>query len=186
MRLNYARLLIGQDPGRVRDELFNLENLARRTTRDIRTLLFTLRPLVLETQGLEVALEKLVEQFSETEEMEVSLDLENLEGQLDMGTQTVAWYVTEECLTNARKHAHAKHISVKMRIRDGILVAEIEDDGDGFDVKGVLESYDQNSSYGLLGIQERAALVNGRTTIESRTGRGTKVSLFVPLTQGVS
>jgi signal transduction histidine kinase len=186
MRLNYARLLMGRDPVKVRDELFSLENLARRTTKDIRTLLFTLRPLVLETQGLRVALEKLVEEFKETTNVKVALDLEDLDGQLDMNTQTVAWHVAEECLTNARKHANAQNVTVKMCVRDGYLVSEIEDDGKGFDVQSVMDSYDQNSSYGLVGLQERAELVNGRTTIESRPGKGTKISLSVPLSQEVT
>jgi signal transduction histidine kinase len=186
MRLNYARLLMGRDPAKVRDELFSLENLARRTTKDIRTLLFTLRPLVLETQGLEVALEKLVEQVTETHDLQVVLDIGNLEGRLDMNTQTVAWFVTEECLTNARKHSSAKNVSIKMRIREGFLIAEIEDDGEGFDVTAVMDSYDQSTSYGLLGLQERAELVNGRATIESKPGQGTKVFLSVPLSQEVA
>jgi signal transduction histidine kinase len=177
---------MGRDPAKVRDELFSLENLARRTTKDIRTLLFTLRPLVLETQGLEVALEKLVEQVTETQEIAVVLDIEGLEGHLDMNTQTVAWFVTEECLTNARKHANAKNVTVKMRIREGFLVAEIEDDGDGFDVEAVIDGYGESTSYGLLSLQERAELVNGRATIESRPGQGTRVVLSVPLSQEVT
>lgn len=185
MRLNYARLLMGRDPSKVREELFSLENLARRTTKDIRTLLFTLRPLVLETQGLKAALEKLTAEFTETHGLHVVLELQDLEGQLDMNTQTVAWYVTEECLTNARKHANAHHVTVKMCIREGFLIGEIEDDGNGFDVQAVMESYDQSASYGLLGLQERAELVNGRTTIESRPGHGTRVRLSVPLSQEV-
>jgi signal transduction histidine kinase len=185
MRLNYARLLLGRDPARVRNELFSLENLARRTTKDIRTLLFTLRPLVLETQGLKIALEKLVEQFTETCEIKVTLDLEDL-GQLDMNTQTVAWYVTEECLTNVRKHAKAQNVTIKMCVQEGFLVGEIEDDGVGFDFESVMEGYEQSASYGLLGLQERAELVNGRTTISSLPGGGTKVTLSVPLSQEVA
>ena len=185
MRLNYARLLMGRDPAKVRSELFSLENLARRTTRDIRSLLFTLRPLVLETQGLKVALEKLVQEFTEAHGLHVELELADLEGQLDMNTQTVAWYVTEECLTNARKHANAQNVTVRMCVRDGFLIGEIEDDGEGFDVQAVMDGYDQSASYGLLGLQERAELVNGRTTIESKPGRGTKISLSVPLSPEV-
>ena len=63
MRLNFVRLLLGRDPQKVKDELFKLENLARRTTKEIRTMLFTLRPVVLETQGLAAAVEQLAEKF---------------------------------------------------------------------------------------------------------------------------
>lgn len=187
MRLNYARLLMGRDPAKVRDELFSLENLARRTTKDIRTLLFTLRPLVLETQGLKTALEKLIEQITESTDLRVVLDVQdNMERQLGINAQTVAWYVTEECLNNAFKHSNAQNVTIKMAIREGYLLAEIEDDGDGFDYQAVMNSYDQKTSYGLLGLQERAELVNGRTTIKSKPGQGTKISLSVPLSQEVS
>jgi two-component system sensor histidine kinase DegS len=103
-----------------------------------------------------------------------------------MNTQTVAWFVTEECLTNARKHSSAHNVTIKMYIRGGFFVTEIEDDGEGFDLQAVMDNYDQNTSYGLLGLQERAELVNGRTTIESRSGHGTRVLLSVPLSREVT
>jgi signal transduction histidine kinase len=183
MRLNYVRLLLGRDPDRVKDELFRLENLARRTTREIRTLLFTLRPLVLETQGLAAAVEQLVGQVREVTDFSVHLEMEDIEGQLDVSTQTVAWFITEECLTNVRKHANAENVNVRMSVQNGYFYAEIQDDGDGFDVEATMADYDQRGSYGLLGLQERAALVNGRTTIESSLGKGTKVMLVVPLSR---
>jgi signal transduction histidine kinase len=186
MRLNYARLLMDRDPNTVRGELFSLENLARRTTKDIRTLLFTLRPLVLETQGLQVALEKLVQEVTETHGLNVVLETGDLGYQLDMNTQTVAWYVIDECLTNVRKHSIARNVHIRMRIHEGFFLAEVEDDGEGFDVQAVVESYDQNTSYGLLGLQERAELVNGRAMIESKPGVGTKIVLSVPLSQEVT
>ncbi len=63
-------------------------------------------------------------------------------------------------------------------------MAAIRDDGDGFDVEATMAAYDQQTSYGLLGLQERADLVNGRTTIESTPGEGTVVTLIAPLSKG--
>lgn len=190
MRLNYVRLLLDRDPERVREELFKLENIARHTTKDIRTLLFTLRPLVLDTQGLKAAVEQLVERLfvwevegDQKQELAVSLDLEDIDGQLSTNTQAVAWSVVEESLNNVRKHAYARNVDIKMGIRDGYLIVEIRDDGKGFDVEAMMDTYDQRSSYGLLGLQERAALVNGRTTIESTPGKGTQITLVVPLSR---
>jgi signal transduction histidine kinase len=192
MRLNYVRLLLDRDPERVREELFRLENIARRTTKDIRTLLFTLRPIVLETQGLKAAVEQLVERIfaqdgaSEgSDEPVVTLEIEDIEGRLDLGTQAVAWFVTEESLNNVRKHANARNVGVKMGVKDDCFVAEIHDDGDGFDVEAIMATRDQRTSYGLLGLQERAALVNGQTTIESKPGQGTRITLVAPLSRQV-
>ena len=192
MRLNYVRLLLDRNPERVREELFKLENIARNTTKDVRTLLFTLRPLVLDTQGLKAAVEQLVERLFVVEgegdgehKLVVDLDIEDIDGQLSPNTQAVAWSVIDESLTNVRKHANAQNVAIKMGIRDGFFVAEISDDGKGFDVEATMDIYDQRSSYGLLGLQERAALVNGRTTIESVPGKGTQVTLIVPLSSEV-
>jgi len=183
MRLNFVRLLLGRDPQKVKDELFKLENLARRTTKEIRTMLFTLRPVVLETQGLRAAVEQLADKFREMDDLPIRLEIEDLEGKLDTSTQAVAWFITEECLNNVKKHADARRVEVRMYLRDEHFVVEIQDDGKGFDVDAVMADYDQRGSLGLLNLQERADLVNGRTTIKSAPGEGTQVTLVVPLSR---
>ncbi len=182
MRLNFARLLLDRNPQKVKEELFKLENLARRTTKEIRTMLFTLRPVVLETQGLKAAVEQLIAKLKETGDLPVILEIEeDLEEKLDTNIKAVAWFITEEALNNAKKYAQADHIWVRMYTRDNYFIAEIEDDGKGFDLEATLATYDQRGSFGLLNLQERADLVNGRTTIKSAPGKGTKVTLVVPL-----
>ena len=183
MRLNFVRLLLGRDPQKVKDELFKLENLARRTTKEIRTMLFTLRPVVLETQGLRAAVEQLADKFREMDDLPIRLEIEDLEGKLDASTQAVAWFITEESLSNVKKHASATRVDVRMYLRDEHFVVEIQDDGKGFDVDAVMANYDQRGSLGLLNLQERADLVNGRTTIRSVPGEGTQVTLVVPLSR---
>jgi signal transduction histidine kinase len=183
MRLNFVRLLLGRDPQKVKDELFKLENLARRTTKEIRTLLFTLRPVVLETQGLRAAVEQLADRHREMDGLPITLEIEDLEGKLDVSTQAVAWFITEEGLNNANKYANASNVDVRMYVRDGYFVTEIVDDGDGFDVEEVMANYYERGSFGLLNLQERAELVNGRTTIRSELGAGTQITLIVPLSR---
>lgn len=189
MRLNFARLLLDRDPIKVKDELFKLENLARRTTKEIRTMLFTLRPVVLETQGLKAAIEQLVEKLIETTEsgeLPVTLEIaEDVETKIDVNVKAVAWFIAQESLNNAKKYAEAKHIWVRVYIRDKYFVTEIEDDGVGFPVDEVMANYEQRGSYGLMNLQERADLVNGRTIIRSEMGKGTKVTLIVPMNREV-
>ena len=149
-------------------------------------MLFAMRPVVLETQGLKVAVEQLVAKMQETRHLPVTLDIEDgIEEQVDVSVQGVAWAVTQEALTNAQKYANADTIWVRMYARNGAFVAEIEDDGEGFDYEETMATYDERNSYGLLNYQERAALVNGRCIVRTALGRGTIVRLIVPLHQEV-
>ncbi|MBN1639965.1 MAG: GAF domain-containing sensor histidine kinase [Anaerolineae bacterium] len=185
MRLNFARLMVDRDPDKVKAELFKLENLARRTTKEIRTMLFAMRPVVLETQGLKAAVEQLVAKIQETRHLPVTLEIaDGIEDQVDVSVQGVAWSVTQEALNNAQKYASADNIWIRMYTQDGAFVTEIEDDGVGFDYDETMASYDGRASYGLLNYQERAALVNGRCIVRTTLGRGTIVRLSVPLHQG--
>ncbi len=189
MRLNFARLLLDRDPIKVKDELFKLENLARRTTKEIRTMLFTLRPVVLETQGLKAAVEQLVQKLVETTEsgqLPVTIEIaEEIEAQIDVNVKAVAWFIVQEALNNAKKYAQAQHIWVRAFIRDRYFVVEVQDDGVGFQVDEVMSNYERRGSYGLMNLQERADLVNGRTVIRSEPGKGTRVTLLVPLDREV-
>jgi signal transduction histidine kinase len=179
--------MIDHDPEQVKAELFKLENLARRTTKEIRTMLFTLRPVVLETQGIKVAVAQLVERLHETCELPVALDIEDaLEERVDPNLQAVAWSVTEEALNNAKKYSNAEQVWVRMHVKDGHFVTEVEDDGIGFDYAATMAGYDERGSFGLLNYQERAALVNGRATVRTAPGRGTTVRLVVPLQQDLA
>lgn len=181
MRLNYARMLLGRDPEKVSDELFNIEDLARRTTKEIRQMLFSLRPIILETQGLTVALEQYIQKLEETDPMHYHLQSQPVEEFLDMDAQGGIFYIIEECLNNARKHAQANNVWVRMGIRDNNFVAQVEDDGCGFDVSSVQARYDERGSLGMINLHERTELLAGKLRIESAPGRGTRITVIVPI-----
>ncbi|NTV64937.1 MAG: histidine kinase, partial [Oscillochloris sp.] len=77
--------------------------------------------------------------------------------------------------------AKAKHIWVRLRREDKMLHAVVQDDGAGFDKAAVLRSYEKRGSFGLLNIDERARLVGGQAEMESAVGKGTKVTIIVPI-----
>ncbi len=183
MRLNYTRMLLEKEPQKVKEELEKLETLARRTTREIRTMLFTLRPVVLETQGLVAALEQYLKGIEEETGLAVHFEAPALEGRLNAEIEGVVFSIIEEAVNNAKKYAQARHIWVRLGFEDNLFVATVKDDGRGFDVAEVLDSYDQRGSLGLINMRERAELVDGTWTIESAIGQGTKVTLVVPLPQ---
>jgi len=185
MRVNLAKRMVERDLPAALAELTKIEELARRTTKEIRHMLFTLRPLVLESQGLVAALDAIAEKTRETygQEVVVKVDEKLLED-LEIGKQGVIFFIAEEAVNNARKHAQAPHIYVTLSGLDNdISLLEIRDDGLGFDVEAVNRAYDRRGSLGMVNLRERAELVNGVLHIESAPGKGTKVQVYIPVSE---
>ncbi len=183
MRVNFARRLVQRDPNQAAEELFKIEELARRTTKEIRQMLFTLRPLVLESEGLVAGLHQLAEKMKENHGQDVVIEAKDaVTDDLEMGKQGVIFFITEEAVNNARKHAQASHIWVRLNRKKDLLFLEIEDNGKGFDVEKVQTNYEQRGSLGMVNLHERTELVNGIIKIDSRPGRGTKISVTIPVT----
>ncbi len=182
MRVNFARRLLERDPKAAADELYKIEELARRTTKEMRQMLFTLRPLVLESEGLVPALHHLADKMMENHDQKVVVEAEELAVKdLEVGKQGVVFFIVEEAANNARKHARADHIWLRLT-RDGdMMVVEVADDGRGFDVGEVEADYEKRGSMGMINLRERAELVNGILKIESTPGRGSRVRVIVPL-----
>ena len=185
MRVNFARRLMERDINATAEELFKVEDLARRTTKEIRHMLFTLRPLVLESSGLVPALQSMAEKMDETYEQHVSVEADpGMDQQLDAQKQAVAFYLVEEATNNARKHAEAEHIWIRVKpAGEDLILLEIEDDGEGFDLPAIEASYDDRGSLGLLNMRERAELISSVLQIDSRPKRGTRVRVWIPLTE---
>ncbi len=182
MRVNYARRLLQRRPETTSEELFEIEELARRATKEMRHMLFTLRPLVLETQGLAVALRQLAEKTRDTFNQEILLDLEpDAADKLDINRQGVLFNLVDEAIGNARKHAKAAHIWIRMHREVDTLFLEVADDGVGFDLAEVEKHYTERSSLGLVNLRERAELASGNLQIISAPGKGTRVQVRVPL-----
>jgi len=126
MRLNFARLLVERDPARARAELARLEDLAHRTVREIRSMLFTLRPVILETEGLVAALNQYADNLRKDNGLAIDVEAEHYEDCLDLEAQGVVFAIIEEAVSNARKHAEASHIWIRLAVRDDLFVAQIE------------------------------------------------------------
>jgi signal transduction histidine kinase len=181
MRANYARRLMQRDRKAAAVELEQLEEMARQTTKELRAMLYTLRPLILESHGLVAALAQLADKMNDTHGVNVVVEAaaDAADG-VDPALQGVAFYVAEEALNNARKHAAAERIRLRLERRGGALVLEVRDDGVGFNVGAVDATYSQRGSLGMVNMRERAELVGGSLRVESAEGRGTAVTLTLP------
>jgi signal transduction histidine kinase len=147
-------------------------------------MLFTLRPLILESQGLAAALNAMAEKMNEMYGQEVNVEADpKIIPRLEINKQAIIFYIVEEAAANAHKHAHAEHIWINLKALDNDLaLLEIKDDGIGFDVSLVSASYDQRGSLGMINMRERAELVNGILRVKSAKNEGTTVQVVIPLT----
>jgi len=186
MRLNFARLLLDRDPKRARAELERLEDLAHRTVKEIRSMLFTLRPIILETEGLVPALNQYAENVLQNDGLPVEIDPERYKDCLDIDAQGVVFAILEEAVNNARKHAQSSRVLVRLAVESDLFVAEVIDNGRGFDVEAVTKSYGSRGSLGMVNLRERAELIGGTINIESVPGKGTRITLVVPIAQEVA
>jgi signal transduction histidine kinase len=152
-----------------------LRELVVQTLQDVRRLAVELRPRALDDFGLVPALERLTGSLAE--HTGIAVDFESALGdeRLPSDLETALYRIVQESLTNIVKHARATRASVLVARREGLVVVVIEDDGAGFDPGRPVEGI------GLLGMRERAELVDGTLTIESRDGGGTTILAEVPV-----
>lgn len=181
MSLEFAQRLAEHEPERVVPELQAIREMALSTTREVRNLLFDLRPLVLEADngGLVVALQHFLERFEAIPGPRMHLHAEYAD-RLTHNVELTVFAIIQEAVNNVLKHANAQNCWIDLRLLDDKLVATIRDDGAGFDVHQVQDQYEQRGSWGLLNMHERAALVEAKLSIASQPGKGTMTSLEVP------
>jgi signal transduction histidine kinase len=157
-----------------RAAIADLRGLVVATLQDVRRLAVELRPKVLDDFGLVPALERLTELFAE--QTGITVDLESRAGveRLPAEVETAIYRIVQESLTNVVKHAHAKRVSVLVTRKAGALTAVVEDDGRGFDATSSADGF------GLEGMRERVALLDGRLVVESGEA-GTTLVAEVPV-----
>jgi signal transduction histidine kinase len=180
IRLGRARTMLSKDPKGSMEELGRLEILTRRTVRGLRALFFSLQPIALESGGLEAALERYVQQV-EGQKPSIHLDIAELGDLLRPKVSRVVFSIIEEAIANAREHAESNNISVQVGLRDNLFVAQVKDDGRGFYTYAERFSGESMDCLGLSTIESWAKSINGKVAINSTVGRGTTVTLTVPL-----
>jgi signal transduction histidine kinase len=179
MQLEFAGRLAEYEPEKVPGEIRAIHDLALRTTRDIRNLLFDLRPLVLESQGLEAALGQFLERFKTSGGPTMHFEPHSTP-RLPYNAEAVTFAIVQEAVNNVLKHARASNCWIELQERGQHLVVSVRDDGIGFNVHNVSEDYQRRGSWGLLNMHERAALVDATLGIRSQPQQGTTVMLSVP------
>ncbi|HSO98420.1 MAG TPA: GAF domain-containing sensor histidine kinase, partial [Solirubrobacteraceae bacterium] len=145
----------------------------------LRSLITDLRPAALDDLGTEAAIRDLAERTRSTGlEVQLAIDLAYEQGRRSerhpIELETAMYRIIQEALNNAHKHGSAQRVLVQIEEDDSCVRVTVRDDGDGFDV-GM-----KTNGFGLLGIHERAQLVDGTVEIHSSPGAGTTVTATLP------
>jgi signal transduction histidine kinase len=168
LNVDVARRQLRKHPEKMLSELNFLESLAQEANHEIRNLLFSRRPLALETYGLKLALTQLVERHRQRAYYRIELDVSALPDEaIEAGVASTLFVITQEALNNIAKHARAQNVTIRLGTTPPNLWVEIEDDGIGFDPKQLEQGYSERGSFGLLNIRERARLIDGQAEILS-------------------
>jgi signal transduction histidine kinase len=185
MNLDFVKAALLRDPSQIGREIDNLVDLGQRATHQMRTLLFELRPLVLESHGLVAALKVFLERRQKDENTALHLELQtdqpgNQFIRPDYRVEAALFAVVQEAVNNALKHAEAEDIWVRLNQSARGLLVLVEDNGRGFDVAATNANYEQRCSMGMVNMRERAELASGHLKLESAPGKGTKVAVWGP------
>jgi PAS domain S-box-containing protein len=173
-----VRSLQAGDQTTATDHLREVRKISQESLREMRLLIFELRPPVLDKVGLEAALQARLELVEERAGLQAELRVEG-EGSLPSAVQEELYHIAQEALNNVLKHAWARKVSVLVRMDGPTALLEVADDGLGFDWEGA----QQKQGFGLRGMAERAERIGGNLEIESVPGKGTRVNVTVDTTE---
>jgi PAS domain S-box-containing protein len=176
MDVSLARLGFGESNPQLMTRLQSMTQLVDRTIKTARHVTSSLRPGALDL-GIVAALEWLVEEFIGYAGIPCELVLGDGDITLNEFTATAIFRIIQESLTNIARHAEATQVEIIVTRSDGQLCFEVRDNGKGFDQHAVAS----RKSFGLVGIRERVAMMEGVFELDSQPGRGTRIRVCVPV-----
>jgi signal transduction histidine kinase len=163
------------DPGRAQALLNDLKTQSQAAVRDVRRLVYDLRPPALDDLGLPDALREQTQQYRAMG-VRFAIDAPERLPPLPAAVEVAAYRIAQEAITNVVKHAHAQACTVRLIPAEYGLTVEVIDDGRGLPVS-------RHSGVGMQSMRERAAELGGQCLIETRAGGGTRVEAWLPITQ---
>lgn len=162
--------------GEARRHLEQAKRTARENLVEARRLVAALRPEILESSSLPEALDRLARNRSEASGTAVEMNVTGDEVRLSQEIQVTLLRAAQEALSNARRHAGAKEVSMTLSYAGDLVLLDIADDGRGFDVEG-----SPNGGFGLRAMRERVESLGGWLLVESERGEGTTLAVQIPI-----
>jgi signal transduction histidine kinase len=154
---------------------------AQKAIQKVRRLSRALRPAYLEDLGLLPALEALAGDVGSSIGIPISVRAEGSQSPLPREADLAVYRIVQEALANVARHAAAHHVWITLRYRREELLVNVKDDGAGFAPPLETADLSRSGHFGLIGMQERAQYIGARLEVHSRPGKGTRITLYLPL-----
>jgi len=183
LTVELAQRMAERDPRAAVRHLEQTRAMIGEATDQMYNLILGLRPSVLDDLGLVTALQAQAKRTLEPAGITFELEAKGLTHRLPPAMETVLFRIYQEALTNIQRHAGAHHVHLRLERVDGLVKAEIQDDGTGFDPLASFGGPRNGRGLGLMGMRERAAQYGGDLTVASRPGEGTCLRVQLPLAE---
>lgn len=186
MRIDFCKMVVQKDLNKGLKELDDLKNNVRKALKEVRGILFDLRPLSLEERGLNEAIKDMVNEISIESNICVNVILNNMNYEIEHIIEIAVYRIIQEILNNIKKHSKANEVSVRIECGKEYISFLVKDDGIGFDLKETMaKNKEKGTSYGLIGIFDRVTQLQGNIDIKSEHNRGTIYNIKLPINREV-
>ncbi len=179
MKIDMCRMYPAHLPSEKVDEM---RNIVLKSLDEIHNLIQNLRPTVVDDLGLEAGIRWLLDKHLAEKGITYDFNVIGAETKrFNYRIETSLFRIIQEAVINISKHASAKNVFIVLNYMPDSIAVYMEDDGKGFDAPSILKHADDVRGLGIMGMRERAYLVNGKLQLCSTPGNGTRLSLWIPL-----
>jgi signal transduction histidine kinase len=154
-----------------------IQQFSEQISKDLHHLVHELQPAQLEALGLTAALKQLADEMLENYSIRTTVNIDGVKRRLPPLVRVICYRIAQESLTNVARHARATKAAIQLHFETDAVKLSVTDNGQGFDVP---EAFAKTGTMGLLGMQERAEVIQGVFEVESTIGEGTTIHAAVP------
>jgi len=181
MKADICTMVIKKDVEEGLKEIADLKESIKIALKEVRNIIFDLRPMSLDDLGLNQTIQQTVKSITQESNIDIELKLKPIKTEIEPIIQVAVYRIIQEVFNNIKKHSKARHAEVKLDFGTKYLMLIITDDGIGFNVEETLkEVRTKGESYGLIGIFDRVNQLQGEIEIKSSAGEGTSYIVKLP------
>lgn len=186
MQMDVCKMIVQKDLEEGLKELSTLKESVKVALKEIRNIIFDLRPMSLDDLGLNQTIQEAISNISQESNIDIQLKLKPIKGEIEPIIQVAVYRIVQEVFNNIKKHSKAKHAKVRLDYGTKYLMLVISDDGIGFNVAETLKRVKtKGDCYGLIGILDRVNQLQGEIKIKSAEEQGTTYRVKLPINREV-